>query len=175
MKSPARICRSTIEYVGAIHESPADAAGIGQTPQKKNQPRNYHVIARSRQATWQSRRFSGAFRRPRDCHGLRPRNDGGCGSLVPLRRSAVVVPNCTAERSMPVPYIGKIPRFRGSGGFRNTCCREQLWLFRRTRLRYAESLGEKVSRYALRRKNPINDQLYRGTVITVPYIACIKF
>ena len=37
------------------------------------------VIARSRQATWQSRRFSGMLRGPRDCHALRARNDAVVG------------------------------------------------------------------------------------------------
>ena len=49
-------------------------------------------------------------------------------------------------------------------------CREQLWLFRSRHFHCAESLGEKATRYALRRKYSIEDQLYRGTVITVPYI-----
>ena len=54
-------------------------------------------------------------------------------------------------------------------------CREQLWLFRSRHFHCAESLGEKVTRYALRRKYSIDDRSYCGTVITVPYIALIKF
>ena len=49
------------------------------------------------------------------------------------------------------------------------CCREQLWLFRSMHFHCAERLGAKVTRYALRRKNPVDGRWYCGTVITVPY------
>ena len=51
------------------------------------------------------------------------RGVAGCGEFwgcVRIRRGAVVIEDCTAERSMPVPYVwvgkmGKPPRFGGNG------------------------------------------------------------
>ena len=56
--------------VGATLGRPPMPNGIGNAHTKSEGPsKNHHVIARSRQATWQSRRFSGVFHVPRDCHG----------------------------------------------------------------------------------------------------------
>ena len=48
-------------------------------------------------------------------------------------------------------------------------CREQLWLFRRTRLRWAEGLGEMGIRFEFAGKYPHDAMWLCGTVITVPY------
>ena len=73
---------------------------------------NHHVIARSLQATWQSRQFSGMLRGPWDCHALRARNDVVIWWLVLLifawRSSNAVGGGNAARPTVRIPYAERM-------------------------------------------------------------------